>query len=37
MPYKDDFVTATVVEGDFDMISVTEAVKSVPVRYHIGK
>lgn len=31
MPNEDDFVTATVVEGDFDMMSIIEAVKSVPV------
>jgi hypothetical protein len=31
MPNEDDFVTATLVEGDFDMISVTKAVKSVLV------
>jgi hypothetical protein len=31
MPNEDDFVTATLIEGDFDMVSVTKAVKSVPV------
>ena len=31
MPNKDNFVTPAVVEGDFDMASVIQAVKSVPV------
>jgi hypothetical protein len=31
MPNEDEFVTATIIEGDFDMISVIKAVESVPV------
>jgi hypothetical protein len=31
MPNEDDFVTATLIEGDFDIVSITKAVKSVPV------